>query len=63
MIKSAAEVVGLVTAAKLDTAAPYVVGSIHALSYLVTAPVVPLEVLTSYKDLGLTIIREDCLVA
>jgi DeoR/GlpR family transcriptional regulator of sugar metabolism len=59
MIKSAAEVVGLVTAAKLDTAAPYVVGSIHALSYLVTAPVVPLEVLTSYKDLGLTIIRED----
>jgi DeoR/GlpR family transcriptional regulator of sugar metabolism len=59
MIKSAAEVVGLVTTAKLDTAAPYVVGSIHALSYLVTAPVVPLDILTAYKDLGLTIIRED----
>jgi DeoR/GlpR family transcriptional regulator of sugar metabolism len=59
MIAGAAEVVGLATAAKLDTAAPYVVESIHALTYLVTAPTVPNAMLTSYKTLGLTIIRED----
>jgi DeoR/GlpR family transcriptional regulator of sugar metabolism len=59
MIAGAAEVVGLATMAKLDTAAPYVVKSIHALTYLVTAPTVPSEMLTVYKDLGLTIIREE----
>ncbi|MBW4615565.1 MAG: DeoR/GlpR family DNA-binding transcription regulator [Desmonostoc vinosum HA7617-LM4] len=59
MINRAAEVVGLATAAKLDTAAPYVVESIHALTYLVTAPIVSDEMLASYKILGLTIIRDD----
>ncbi len=59
MIARAAEVVGLATAAKLDTAAPYVVESIHALTYLVTAPTVSSQMLASYKALGLTIIRDE----
>jgi DeoR/GlpR family transcriptional regulator of sugar metabolism len=59
MINRAAEVVGLATAEKLDTAAPYVVESIHALTYLVTAPTVSNEILACYKSLGLTIIRDQ----
>jgi DeoR/GlpR family transcriptional regulator of sugar metabolism len=59
MIAGAAEVVGLVTAAKLDTAAPYVVDSIEALSYIVTASTVTNEMLTAYKTLGLTIVRDQ----
>ncbi|MGJ5633521.1 DeoR/GlpR family DNA-binding transcription regulator [Nostoc sp. CALU 1950] len=59
MIAGAAEVVGLATEEKLDTAAPYVVQSIHALTYLVTAPTVSDRMLTSYKALGLTIIRDE----
>lgn len=58
MIAGAAEVVGLVTAAKLDTASPYIVESIHALTYLVTAPTVSFEMLAAYKNLGLTLVRE-----
>ncbi len=59
MITRAAEVVGLVTAAKLDTAASYVVESIQALTYLVTAPTVTNEMLAAYKSLGLTVIRDE----
>jgi DeoR/GlpR family transcriptional regulator of sugar metabolism len=59
MISRSAEVVGLATAAKLDTAATYVVGSIQALTYLVTASTVATETLTEYKDLGLTVIRDE----
>jgi DeoR/GlpR family transcriptional regulator of sugar metabolism len=59
MIAGAAEVVGLVTEAKLDTAAPYVVESIHALTYLVTAPTVSDEALAAYKALGLAIVRDE----
>ena len=59
MIARSAEVVGLATAAKLDTAASYVVGSIQALTYLVTAPTVATEMLIAYKNLGLTVIRHD----
>lgn len=59
MISRAAEVVGLVTAAKLDTAASYVVESIQSLTYLVTAPTVTNEMLAPYKDLGLTIVRDE----
>ncbi len=59
MIARAAEVVGLVTAAKLDTAASYVVESIQALTYLVTAPTVTNEMLIAYKNLGLTVIRDE----
>ncbi|MFQ4145719.1 DeoR/GlpR family DNA-binding transcription regulator [Chlorogloeopsis sp. ULAP02] len=59
MIAGAAEVVGLATAQKLDTAAPYVVESIHALTYLVIAPTVSDEMLVAYNALGLTIIRDN----
>jgi DeoR/GlpR family transcriptional regulator of sugar metabolism len=59
MIAGSAEVVGLVTAEKLDTAAPYLVESIHALTYLVTAPTVSNNMLSAYKALGLTIIRDE----
>jgi DeoR/GlpR family transcriptional regulator of sugar metabolism len=59
MIQGAAEVVGLVTAQKLDTAATYVVESIHALTYLVTAATVPHEMLVAYKNLDITIIRDE----
>jgi DeoR/GlpR family transcriptional regulator of sugar metabolism len=59
MIAGAAEVVGLVTEAKLDTAAPYVVESIHALTYLVTGSTVTDEMLASYREFGLTIVREE----
>ncbi|WP_442941204.1 hypothetical protein [Nostoc sp.] len=59
MIAGSAEVVGLVTAEKLDTAAPYLVESIRALTYLVTAPTVSNNMLSAYKALGLTIIRDE----
>ncbi len=59
MISRAAEVVGLATAVKLDTAAPYVVESIQALTYLVTASTVSDQMLAAYKALGLTIIRDE----
>ncbi|BCL39787.1 DeoR family transcriptional regulator (plasmid) [Nostoc sp. MS1] len=59
MIAGAAEVVGLATAEKLDTAAPYVVESIHALTYLVTAPTVSNKMLTTYKALGLTLVQDE----
>ncbi|MBW4508030.1 MAG: DeoR/GlpR family DNA-binding transcription regulator [Scytonematopsis contorta HA4267-MV1] len=59
MISRSAEVVGLVTAAKLDKAAPYIVESIHALTYLVTSPIVSNEMLASYKDLGLTLVSGE----
>jgi DeoR/GlpR family transcriptional regulator of sugar metabolism len=59
MIAGSAEVVGLVTEAKLDTAAPYVVGSIHALTYLVTAATVSDRMLSAYQAFGLAIVRDD----
>jgi DeoR/GlpR family transcriptional regulator of sugar metabolism len=62
MIACSAEVVGLATAAKLDTAASYVVGSIQAVTYLVTAPTVTTGMLIAYKNLGLTLIRPESTV-
>jgi DeoR/GlpR family transcriptional regulator of sugar metabolism len=59
MIAGSAEVVGLVTEAKLDTAAPYVVESIHALTYLVTAPTVSDRMLSAYQAFGLAIVRDE----
>jgi DeoR/GlpR family transcriptional regulator of sugar metabolism len=59
MISRSAEIVGLVTAAKLDTAASYVVESIQVLTYLVTAPTVTNEMLTAYQRLGLTVICDE----
>jgi DeoR/GlpR family transcriptional regulator of sugar metabolism len=58
-IASSAEVVGLATAEKLDTAAAYIVGSIRSLTYLVTAPTVSIEQLTRYKNLGVTVIASS----
>jgi DeoR/GlpR family transcriptional regulator of sugar metabolism len=58
MIAGAAEVIGLATEAKLDTASNYVVDSIRALTYLVTAPTVSLDRLQTYADLGITIVQD-----
>jgi DeoR/GlpR family transcriptional regulator of sugar metabolism len=58
MIAGAAEVIGLATEAKLDTAANYVVDTIRALTYLVTAPTVSLDRLQTYADLGITIVQD-----
>jgi DeoR/GlpR family transcriptional regulator of sugar metabolism len=58
MIAGAAEVIGLATEAKLDTAANYVVDTIQALTYLVTAPSVDPERLAAYAALGITMIKE-----
>lgn len=59
MINSAAEVVGLVTEKKLDTASSFVVETISALTYLVTSPVVAAQQLAPYQALGLTVIRGE----
>jgi DeoR/GlpR family transcriptional regulator of sugar metabolism len=58
MIASAAETIGLATEAKLDTAANYVVDTIQALAYLVTAPSVDRDRLSTYAALGITIVRD-----
>lgn len=57
MIARSAEVVALVTAEKLSTAAPYVVGPLHDITHLVTEAEVPNEVLEPYKAQGITLIR------
>jgi DeoR/GlpR family transcriptional regulator of sugar metabolism len=59
MIAGAAEVIGLATEAKLDTASNYVVDTIQALTYLVTAPTVDRFRLANYAALGITIIQEN----
>jgi DeoR/GlpR family transcriptional regulator of sugar metabolism len=58
MIASAAETIGLATEAKLDTASNYVVGKIEALAYLVTAPSVDRDRLSTYAALGITIVPD-----
>jgi DeoR/GlpR family transcriptional regulator of sugar metabolism len=58
MINSAAEVVALASAEKLNTAAPYIVGPLTDLTHLVTESDVPTEVLTPYRARGITIIQE-----
>lgn len=57
MIASAAEVVALVSAEKLGTAAPYIVGALSELTHLVTEQTVPEAVLAPYRAAGLTIVR------
>ena len=57
MIASSAEVVALTSAEKLGTAAPYIIGPLSALTYLVTERSVPEEVLAPYRALGITIVR------
>lgn len=57
MIQSAAEVVALTSAEKLDTAAPYLVASLSSLTHLVTEKHVSGFTLAPYERAGITIIR------
>lgn len=57
MIAGATEVVALVSAEKLGTASPYIVGSLSELTHLVTERTIPDNVLAPYQALGLTIVR------
>jgi len=57
MIACAAEVVALVTADKLSTAAPYVVGPLREITHLITEAEVPDDVLAPYTAAGITLIR------
>jgi DeoR/GlpR family transcriptional regulator of sugar metabolism len=57
MLRSAAEVVALTSAEKLGTAAPYIIGPLSELTYLITERAVSSEVLDPYRTLGITIIQ------
>lgn len=57
MIEQAAEVVAMADATKLGTAAPYVVGPISALTYLVTDSSVEQHVLVPYEEHGVMVVR------
>ena len=57
MIEQAAEVVAMVGAAKLGTAAPYVIGPLRALTYLVTDGSIEQHVLAPYQEQGIMVIR------
>lgn len=57
MIASSAEVVALASAEKLGTAAPYIIGPLSSLTYLVTERSVPDEVLAPYRAQGVTVVR------
>jgi DeoR/GlpR family transcriptional regulator of sugar metabolism len=56
MIASAAEVVALASANKLNTASPYVVGPLKDLTHLITEANLPAETLEPYYKSGLTVI-------
>lgn len=56
MITSAAEVVALASADKLNTAAPFVVAPISELTHLITEESVSAEILAPYYQAGITII-------
>ncbi|HEX2914555.1 MAG TPA: DeoR/GlpR family DNA-binding transcription regulator [Chloroflexia bacterium] len=56
MIASAAEVVAVAAAEKLNTAAPYIVGPLSDLTHLVTERNTPEEYLKPFHKLGVTII-------
>jgi DeoR/GlpR family transcriptional regulator of sugar metabolism len=57
MVASAAEVVALASAEKIDTAAPYLVCPLNKLTHLVTERSVSEHTLTPYEAAGITIIR------
>ena len=59
MIQRAAEVVTLADATKLGAAAPFVVGPIDALTYLVTDSSIEPGKLAPYQSQGVTVIRAD----
>jgi DeoR/GlpR family transcriptional regulator of sugar metabolism len=59
MIEQAAEVVAVAGAAKLGTAAPYVIGPISALTYLVTDGSIEQRVLAPYQERGIIVVRSE----
>lgn len=59
MIEQAAEVVAVVGAAKLGTAAPYVIGPLSALTYLVTDNSIEPQVLAPYQEQGIMVVRTE----
>ncbi len=59
MIEQAAEVVAVAGAAKLGTAAPYVIGPITALTYLVTDASIEQRVLVPYQERGIIVVRNE----
>jgi DeoR/GlpR family transcriptional regulator of sugar metabolism len=59
MIASSAEVVALASVEKLYTVAPYVVGPLQDLTYLVTENTATDEQLAPYEQLGISIIRSQ----
>jgi DeoR/GlpR family transcriptional regulator of sugar metabolism len=56
MIANAAEVVAVSSADKLGSAAPYVVGPLDELTYLVTEQSVPEDTLARYRALGIEVV-------
>ena len=59
MIEQAAEVAAVADATKLGTAAPYVIGPLSALTYLITDSSVEQQVLAPYQDRGVTVMRTN----
>ncbi|GCE23894.1 DeoR/GlpR family DNA-binding transcription regulator [Dictyobacter kobayashii] len=59
MIEQAAEVVAVTEAAKLGTAAPYIVAPLNALTYLVTDTSTDEGMLAPYRQLGIQVIRAE----
>lgn len=57
MIEQAAEVIAVVDATKLGTAAPHVIGPLSALTYLVTDSSIEPEVLVPYEERGVMVVR------
>jgi DeoR/GlpR family transcriptional regulator of sugar metabolism len=56
MLESAHQVAALASAEKLGTASTHVIAPIDALTYLVTEPSIPEEVLDGYRAAGVTVI-------
>ena len=59
MIEQAAEVIAVADVTKLGTAAPFVIGPLRALTYLVTDSSIEPDVLALYQERGITIIRAE----
>jgi DeoR/GlpR family transcriptional regulator of sugar metabolism len=57
MVKGASEVMLVATGEKLNTSAPFVVGPATLVTRLVTDPGVPDEVVQTYRDLGVEVVR------
>lgn len=57
MIESAAEVIALVSAEKLGTAAPYIIAPLNELTHIVTEREVSEAALAPYAEQGITVLR------